>query len=796
MATLDLGKIKFVWKGAYDAGTTYEADDVVSYLGSSYIYKNATSAAGNLPTNSTYWDPLAQGTDLSSLSTGAVAYKTSTGVAGVTSANAGDLLSSGGTGVAPSYVAASTVAKKSESVKKLSFRGNKGQFGYYKTSLITNDNEICVVGDNQFGSNGISTYSPHGNYYRTINLPDGKVPEQVYDIRHRKFVITTDNCLYACGTNDVTECGVGLTYGGGRNSTSPVGIAENIHTLTRVEFPTVNYPLTGNSTTPQIVAAFAPSFAYREYSYREFRNDGNLNYGPYAGSATGNTGYNNFYSDGVTFAVDTNGYLWAWGYNKNWDANNNPMGLGWGDNGNQGQNYQYCPVRVPTFLPSTVPATAGGVGFSQPAGLAATTSAIKVVKVEGCKAADGFAALVDKNTMPNYDTTDRLNLYYWGPNQSSMFPGTAGIPTALTKSALGLAANSTDYVRDVVIQNTLAAGSATGYCTIYILLNSGQIWTRGYNAHGQCADGTTTNVTAAYKSIAAPSGLTWAVPPLWDLTTASTYRTSIQQLGTTLVANQGAVFAQLSNGTWKCWGYNPVGNLGRGNADTSNYTSIQDFNLYHNDYPRTGQTVATTGGTDYGQSINLASQGLTTASGTYINKVVIAGSGGAMTTWVSVVTPSTNTIRFFSAGYNYYGQCGNVQAYSFVPFWGTGSYSWAGITKYWWNYNTQFRLVPTNAQFTYSNVLDWDLCGDGNSQCVARVLLATGELYACGYSGDTTVDTTADNNKNTQYEYANDNYMGFSGVGPAIGLQNSGGGFYCRMRNVSTPRLTRVALGH
>ena len=35
MATLDLGKIKFVWRGAYNGATTYEVDDVVSYQGSS-----------------------------------------------------------------------------------------------------------------------------------------------------------------------------------------------------------------------------------------------------------------------------------------------------------------------------------------------------------------------------------------------------------------------------------------------------------------------------------------------------------------------------------------------------------------------------------------------------------------------------------------------------------------------------------------------------------------------------------------------------------------------------------------
>ena len=35
MATVDLGKIKFDWKGAFATGTTYEADDVVSYTGGS-----------------------------------------------------------------------------------------------------------------------------------------------------------------------------------------------------------------------------------------------------------------------------------------------------------------------------------------------------------------------------------------------------------------------------------------------------------------------------------------------------------------------------------------------------------------------------------------------------------------------------------------------------------------------------------------------------------------------------------------------------------------------------------------
>jgi hypothetical protein len=53
MATVNLGRIKFVWQGAYSGATAYVADDVVSYNGSSYICILAST--GNLPTNTTYW---------------------------------------------------------------------------------------------------------------------------------------------------------------------------------------------------------------------------------------------------------------------------------------------------------------------------------------------------------------------------------------------------------------------------------------------------------------------------------------------------------------------------------------------------------------------------------------------------------------------------------------------------------------------------------------------------------------------------------------------------------------------
>ncbi len=59
MATIDIGKIKPVFKGTYNNSTAYVLDDIVYYNGSSYVAK--TSTTGNLPTDTTKWNVLASG---------------------------------------------------------------------------------------------------------------------------------------------------------------------------------------------------------------------------------------------------------------------------------------------------------------------------------------------------------------------------------------------------------------------------------------------------------------------------------------------------------------------------------------------------------------------------------------------------------------------------------------------------------------------------------------------------------------------------------------------------------------
>ncbi|MFZ8932511.1 MAG: RCC1 domain-containing protein, partial [Bacteriovoracaceae bacterium] len=62
MATLNLGKLKPTWKGAYSGATAYTVDDMVSYQGSSYI--NIQDSTGIDPLDNSYWELIADGANV------------------------------------------------------------------------------------------------------------------------------------------------------------------------------------------------------------------------------------------------------------------------------------------------------------------------------------------------------------------------------------------------------------------------------------------------------------------------------------------------------------------------------------------------------------------------------------------------------------------------------------------------------------------------------------------------------------------------------------------------------------
>ena len=114
MATINLGSIKFNWKGTYAGGTAYVVDDVVSYNGSSYICILAST--GNLPTNATYFEQMSSagtngtnGTDVGTTITtqGDILYRDGSGLQRLGAGTSGQVLQTGGTGANPSWTDAS-----------------------------------------------------------------------------------------------------------------------------------------------------------------------------------------------------------------------------------------------------------------------------------------------------------------------------------------------------------------------------------------------------------------------------------------------------------------------------------------------------------------------------------------------------------------------------------------------------------------------------------------------------------------------------------------------------------------
>jgi len=66
MATqlIDLGNIRFIWKGDWVQANTYELNDVVRYNNIVWVYTNQIPAANTLVTNTTYWSRMVEGSEI------------------------------------------------------------------------------------------------------------------------------------------------------------------------------------------------------------------------------------------------------------------------------------------------------------------------------------------------------------------------------------------------------------------------------------------------------------------------------------------------------------------------------------------------------------------------------------------------------------------------------------------------------------------------------------------------------------------------------------------------------------
>jgi hypothetical protein len=168
MAQIDLGSIKFNWKGSYSGATAYVVDDVVESSGSSYICIAATT--GNAPPNASYWEQMSSagtdGTDLTSTLTtqGDILYRDGSGLQRLGAGTSGQYLQTGGTGANPSWSSVSGYAD-SDALSLFSATGSAPVFAV-RAWINFNGNGTVSIRD----SGNVSSLTDVGTGNYRVNL--------------------------------------------------------------------------------------------------------------------------------------------------------------------------------------------------------------------------------------------------------------------------------------------------------------------------------------------------------------------------------------------------------------------------------------------------------------------------------------------------------------------------------------------------------------------------------------------------------------------------------------------------
>ena len=199
MATVNLGKIKFKWRGTYSGGTAYTPDDVVYYVdgsvGSSYICVTATT--GNAPSSGgtahASWNYLAKGQ--------ATSPTTTQGDIIVRGASADGRLAIGSAGQA----------------LKVNSAGNGLEYG---TGMDTQRVAGAWVNFNADGtaaardSYNVSSMTDHGQGQQTVNFTTA--------CANTNYCVVGGTSTFATGTND-HHMSLGSRTGGANDSAIATG---------------------------------------------------------------------------------------------------------------------------------------------------------------------------------------------------------------------------------------------------------------------------------------------------------------------------------------------------------------------------------------------------------------------------------------------------------------------------------------------------------------------------------------------------------------------------------------------
>ena len=267
MATINLGAIKFNWKGAYNSGTTYAVDDVVSSGGNSYVCIQAHSnqAVGNA---TAYWNIMSSagtngtdgsdGTDISTTLTtqSDLLYRDGSGLQRLPKGTANQLLRINSGATAPEWhtpaVASSDVVK----ISTTTISGNPSEVKFKISSLSGGVLDFSTYRkfELQFEDVSHNHSSDYANFYgRFLNTSGTDISNGDYNFGYFSKMQDNDT-LYQNQGGEQTEFRMSRDYVGAQSNRGVTGTFEIFNSMSNTSSYTktlFDFDVTNHDTAPK-----------------------------------------------------------------------------------------------------------------------------------------------------------------------------------------------------------------------------------------------------------------------------------------------------------------------------------------------------------------------------------------------------------------------------------------------------------------------------------------------------------------------------------------------------------------
>lgn len=205
MTTVSLGKIAFKWRSTYSAGTTYMKQDVVAYLGSSYVCILDNTVGATPSSSPSAWSVFAQGTGGISTSSGQIIYNNGSGLVALPAGVSGQVLTVDPSGL-PIW-STPEVRSATKALKLAENSANTQPFSLNKMGVIMTDGSIRAWGNNANYELGDGTASAR-SYPTRSAFPPGftGASKLYYQAASCVYCIDNSGNLWAWGLNDYGQC--------------------------------------------------------------------------------------------------------------------------------------------------------------------------------------------------------------------------------------------------------------------------------------------------------------------------------------------------------------------------------------------------------------------------------------------------------------------------------------------------------------------------------------------------------------------------------------------------------------